>query len=129
MKVLLRTSLLALVVLCAAAAVAQPPASGGGAAHMENLAILLDLTDAQKPQVESILQGAHSQMRQLFEQSKAAGDKPDFQAMHAAHQQIQQDTLQKLSSVLSPVQLKKFRALEQMHAHGMGHHGPGAAPN
>ena len=128
MKILTRAWVLALFALCAAAAVAQPPAGGEGARHMENLAILLDLTDAQKPQVQSILQSAHTQMRQLFEQSKANGAKPDFQAMHAAHQQIQQDTLQKLSGVLSAVQLKKFQALQQMHEHGVGHHGPPAAP-
>lgn len=129
MKVLMKASVLALVALWACAAVAAPP-GGGPAAHFENLATLLDLTDAQKPQVQTILQGAHTQMRQLFEQTKAAGGKPDFQAMKAAHQQIHQDTLQKLSGVLSPVQLKKFQALEQMHAHGFGHHGPppAAAP-
>jgi len=130
MKVLTKASMVALLALCAAAAFAQGAASGPGARHMENLAILLDLSDAQKPQVQSILQGAHTQMRQLFQQSTANGGKPDFQAMHAAHQQIQQDTLQKLSAVLSPVQLKKFQALEQMHAHGFAHHGAnqGAPP-
>jgi Spy/CpxP family protein refolding chaperone len=127
MRLLTKTSIVALLALGAAAAWAQPPASGGPAAHMENLAILLDLTDAQKPQVQSILQGAHAQMRQLMEQSKANGGKPDFQAMRAAHQQIHQDTLQKLSTVLSPAQLKKFQALEQMHAHGFGHRGMGGA--
>src|SRR5579864_8778607 len=130
MKLLTKASMVALLALCAAAAFAQPQSSGAGARHMENLAILLDLTDAQKPQVQSILQGAHTQMRQLFEQSQAAGAKGDFQAMHAAHEQIQQDTLQKLSAVLSPAQLKKFQALEQMHAHGFAHHGAdhGAPP-
>jgi len=131
MKLLTKASMLALLALCAAAAFAQPQGSGAGAAaHMENLAILLDLTDAQKPQVQSILQDAHAQMRQLFEQSQTGGAKGDFQAMHAAHEQIRQDTLQKLSAVLSPAQLKKFQALEQMHAHGFAHHGAnhGAPP-
>ena len=131
MKMLMRASAILLVALWACAAVASPPPAGGAGAHFENVATLLDLTDAQKPQVQAILQGAHAQMRQLYQQSTANGGKPDFQAMHAAHQQIQQDTLTKLSAVLSPVQLKKFQALEQMHAHGFGHHGPppgGMAP-
>ncbi len=89
---------------------------------MANLPLLLDLTDAQKPQVESILQGEHAQMKALFEQTKAAGGKPDFQALHAARQQINQDTLTRLSGVLSPLQLQKFQALQQMH-HGFGHRG------
>jgi len=128
MKALMKVSVLALAALWAGAALAG---AGGGnpTSHMEKLAILLDLTEAQKPQVESILQGEHSQMKALFEQSKAAGGKPDFQALHAAHQQINQDTLTKLSGVLSPLQLKKFQTLQQMH-HGFGHRpgGPGGAP-
>ncbi|HYM42544.1 MAG TPA: hypothetical protein VET46_07240 [Steroidobacteraceae bacterium] len=130
MKVLMKASVAALAALWACAAVAQSPQGPAAESRMENLATLLDLSDAQKPQVQAILQGAHTQMRQLFEQTQAAGGKPDFQAMHAAHQQIRQDTLQKLSAVLSPTQLKKFQALEQMHAHGFAHHGPppGAPP-
>jgi Spy/CpxP family protein refolding chaperone len=123
MKALMKASVLALAALGAAAALAQNGGGGNPASHMENLAVLLDLTEAQKPQVESILQGEHAQMKALFDQAKAAGGKPDFQAMHAARTQINQDTLEKLSGVLSPVQLKKFQTLQQMH-HGFGHHGP-----
>jgi hypothetical protein len=129
MKALMKTSVVALLALWACAAVAGSPGGAKAASHMANLAIVLDLTDAQKPQVQTILEGAHAQMRQLFEQAKAAGGKPDFQAMHAAHEQIHQDTLQKLSTVLSATQLKKYQALEQMHSHGFGGHGShGAAP-
>ena len=128
MKALMKLSVLALAASWAGAALAG---AGGGseASHMEKLSILLDLTDAQKPQVQSILEGEHSQMKALIEQTKAAGGKPDFQALHAAHQQINQDTLTKLSGVLSPLQLKKFQTLQQMH-HGFGHRpgGPGGAP-
>jgi Spy/CpxP family protein refolding chaperone len=122
MKALMKASLLVLAALWAGAALAG---AGGAnqASHMEKLAILLDLTDAQKPQVQTILQGEHAQMKALFEQTRAAGGKPDFQALHAARQQINQDTLTKLSGVLSPLQLKKFQTLQQMH-HGFGHRGP-----
>ena len=124
MKALMKASVVALAALWAGVALAG---AGGGnqASHMEKLAILLDLTDAQKPQVQTILQGAHAQMKTLFEQTKAAGGKPDFQALRAARQQINQDTVTKLSGVLSPLQLKKFQTLQQMH-HGFGHR-PGAA--
>jgi hypothetical protein len=126
MKALIKASLVAVAALWAGAVLAQSPAAGppSAASHLEKLAILLDLTDAQKPQVASILEGAHAQMKALFEQAKAAGGKPDFQAMQAAHQQISQDTLAKLSGVLSPAQLKKFQTLKQMHARGFGRHGP-----
>jgi Spy/CpxP family protein refolding chaperone len=128
MKALMKAAVVALAALWAGAALAENTAGGNPASHMENLALLLDLTDAQKPQVESILQGEHARMKALFEQTKAAGGQPDFQALHAARQQINQDTLTKLSGVLSPVQLKKFQALKQLH-HAFGHRGgPVGAP-
>jgi len=129
MKASIKAGAVALAALWAGAALAQTPAGAPRAAkHMESLAILLDLTEAQKAQVQTVLEGEHAQMRALFEQAKAAGGKPDFQAMHAAHQQISQDTLTKLSGVLNASQLKKFQTLEQMHAHGFGHPGHGGPP-
>jgi len=124
MKALMKVSVLALAALWAGGALAQGPGGPGNhASHMANLALLLDLSETQKPRVETILQGEHAQMKALFDQAKAAGGKPDFQAMHAARTQISQDTVTKLSGVLSPVQLQKFQALQQMH-HGFGHRGP-----
>jgi Spy/CpxP family protein refolding chaperone len=120
MKASMKASLVALAALWAGAAVAGNTAAGTGTSHMEKLALLLDLTDAQKPQVQSILEGQHAQMKALIEQTKAAGGKPDFQALHAARQQISEDTVAKLSGVLSPAQLKKFQALKQMR-HGFEH--------
>jgi Spy/CpxP family protein refolding chaperone len=128
MKALMKVMIVALAALGAGAVRAQSPATGTQTSHMEKLAILLDLTDAQKPQVETILRGEHAQMKALFEQTRAAGGKPDFQAMQAARQQISQDTVAKLSGVLSPAQLKKFQALQQMRPHGHRPGGPGAAP-
>lgn len=129
MKASIKASVVALAVLWAGAALAQNPVAGNHASHMESLAVLLDLTDAQKPQVQTILQGEHAQMRALIEQAKAGGGNPDFQALHAARTQIKQDAFTKLSGVLSPVQLKKFQTLQQMHGHGFGHRGPaGGAP-
>ncbi|HVH85007.1 MAG TPA: hypothetical protein VM713_11910 [Steroidobacteraceae bacterium] len=128
MKALTKASMVAVAALWAGAVLAESPGATAQASHMEKLAVLLDLTDAQKPQVATILQGEHAQMKALMEQTKAAGAKPDFEALRAAHTQIQQDTLTKLSSVLSPTQVKKFQTLQQMH-HGFGHRGPpGGAP-
>jgi hypothetical protein len=130
MKALMKATVVALAALSAGAALAGNSGAGNQAAHMEKLAVLLDLTEAQKPQVETILQSGHAQMKALMEQAKAAGGKPDFQALHAARQQISEDTLTKLSGVLSPLQLKKFQTLQQMHGHRFGHRpgGPGGAP-
>jgi hypothetical protein len=122
----MKATVLTLAVLCAGAAYAQTPPPAAHAAeaahHMDDLATLLDLTDAQKAQVQTILQEEHAKMKQSFEQAKASGTQPDWQQMKALHEQMQQETLQKLSSVLSATQLKKFQVIQQeMHAH-MGHH-------
>lgn len=128
MKALMKAPILAVAVLCAGAALAQSPGTTPHMSQMDRLSILLDLTEAQKPQVQTILQAEHTQMKQLWEQVKASGSKPDFQAMRAAHQQIAQDALTKLSGVLSPAQLTKFQTLQQMaHHHGFGRHGGPAA--
>ena len=92
----------ALALVCAGAAFAQSP----GADHRRRSIrrsgwmtspTLLDLTDAQKAQVQTILEQEHAQMKQQFEQAKASGTKPDFTQMKALHQQMQQDTIQKLT--------------------------------
>ena len=129
----MKTAIVTLALLCAGAAYAQtppaPPPHGAEAAHhMDDLATLLDLTDAQKAQVQSILQEQHAKMHQSFEQAKASGTHPDWQQMKALHEQMQQETLQKLSPVLSATQLKKFQIIaEAMHEHGMHHHPAGDA--
>jgi Spy/CpxP family protein refolding chaperone len=126
----MKSTVLALALLCAGAAFAQstPPAPTAAqqaawqAQHMTNLATLLDLTDTQKAQVQTILEAQHAQMKAAFEQAKASGTKPDWQQMKALHEQIEQQTLQKLTPVLSALQLKKFQVLQSMHR--PHHHGP-----
>jgi hypothetical protein len=124
----MKATVMTIALLAAGAAYAQtappPPAPNAAEAarHMDNLATLLDLNDTQKGQVQSILQEQHAKMKASFEQAKASGTKPDWQQMKAQHEQLQQETLQKLAPVLSATQMKKFVIIQQsMHAH-MGHH-------
>jgi Spy/CpxP family protein refolding chaperone len=126
----MKASVLALALLCASPVFAQSPPSAATreANHMNNLATLLDLTDSQKAQVQTILEEEHAKMRQSIGQSMASGAKPDWQQMKALHQQIQTETVQKLSTVLSATQLKKFQVLSQMQ-HGRFHHGGGPSSN
>jgi hypothetical protein len=137
----MKTAIMTLALLCAGAALAQTPPqhAAAEARHMDNLATLLDLTDVQKPKVQEILEEQHAQMhaqmKDSFEQAKASGTRPDWQQMKALHEQLEQQTLQKLTAVpLSPIQLKKFQAIQQeMHSHmghRMGHaeHGSPATP-
>lgn len=131
----MRGTVLALALVFAGAASAQTPPPPNAAAHqaqmMNDLATLLDLTPTQKPQVQAILQEEHTQMqaqhaqiKELFEQAKASGTKPDFTQIKAMHQQLEQDTVTKLTPVLNSTQLAKFQILAKMHHQHFHHHGP-----
>ncbi|MBV8404467.1 MAG: hypothetical protein JO203_09755 [Gammaproteobacteria bacterium] len=131
----MKSTVLTLLLLSAGAAYAEAPAPPSTdppqlARHMDDLATLLDLTDAQKAQMQTVLAAQHAKMKQSFEQAKASGTHPDWEQMKAMHEQLQQETLQKLSTVLSATQLKKFQIIQQhMNAmHHMGHGGPAAPP-
>jgi Spy/CpxP family protein refolding chaperone len=132
MKLLTRSLGTALLALAAGVVLAQTPAPSttGPTGRMDKLATLLDLTASQKTQVQTILQEQHTQMRQLHSQmkaqwqaAKAAGTKPDFAQMRSSFQQLHQDTLTKLSTVLSASQLTKFKTLESMTRHHGFRHG------
>jgi Spy/CpxP family protein refolding chaperone len=126
---------LALALLCATGVYAQSAgapanASAREAQMMSDLSTLLDLTEAQKPQVQAILHEHHAQMRQMFEQAHASGAEPDFAQMKAQHQQLEQETVQKLTPVLTPAQLAKFQILaKMMHGPHMHFHGGPPAQN
>jgi Spy/CpxP family protein refolding chaperone len=112
----MKLNVIAAVLLCiTTVAVAQAPPNptpdGPGAQrHLERLAVLLDLTDAQKAQVKAIL------------------DK-----MRAAHEQLKTDEIQQLSAVLTAAQLKKFEVLHAEERpprfHGPRGGDPGPASN
>ena len=131
----------AAAVLWMGAAIAQAPdsAQGGGgpgpgpgpgpgfrhespAQRMDRLATLLDLTDEQKAQVQTILDEQHAKMKAQHDGVQASGQKPTFEQMKAEHDQLRQETLAKLTPVLTPVQLKKFQVL-------MAEHGPPGRPH
>ncbi len=131
----MKAVVLALAALWAGAVFAQTPdatATSRGAQHMNNLAILLDLTPAQKTQVQTILQEEHAQIRQAFQDVKAstaAGARPNWQQMRTLHQQISQETITRLTPVLNATQLQKFKIIQHaMRGHFRhGGHGGGAA--
>jgi Spy/CpxP family protein refolding chaperone len=134
MKSLTKALGVALLALAAGAVLAQTTATTasttGPTSRMDKVAILLDLTASQKTQVQTILEGQRTQMQQLRSQmksqwqaAKAAGTKPDFAQMRSAFQQLHQETLTKLSTVLSATQLTKFKTLESMTRHHGFRHG------
>ena len=133
----MRTGLVAAALLWAGVAMMQAPVASAGhgghegaAQHMDHLAVLLDLTDEQKAQVQAILQEQHAKMKAQFDAARSSGQKPSFDEMKAQHAQAMQDTITKLTPVLSPLQLKKFQILMQEHGPPRGgfHGGPPPGP-
>jgi hypothetical protein len=96
--------------------------------RMEQLTVLLDLTPAQQEKVKTILAAEHARMRQSMEQA--------MRQIRDTHRAVRKDTLDKLSAVLSPEQMKKFKVLMPgphgmmgaMMMHGMMSHGRGMGP-
>ena len=86
--------------------------------RMDRLAVLLDMTPAQKQQVQAVFSGERTQMRQAMKQA--------MEARRAAHT----ETLTKLGQVLSPTQMTKLKLLMPMRHRRfmmrgrMGMHGP-----
>jgi Spy/CpxP family protein refolding chaperone len=129
----MKLSALALVLLCtigiATAQTAPDPTTHGPnpQRHLEKLAVLLDLTDAQKAQVKAILDAEHEKMKAQFAAARASGTRPTFEEMQAARAQLRADEIQQLSAVLSATQLKKFQVLQEDEPPRWGHphfHGP-----
>jgi hypothetical protein len=85
--------------------------------RMDRLAVLLDMTPAQKQQVQTIFAGERDRMKQAMKQA--------MEARKAAHTEAQT----KLGQVLSPAQMKKLDLLMPHRHHGfmmrgrMGMHG------
>lgn len=67
--------------------------------RMERLAVLLDMTPAQRQQVQAIFSAERSQMRQAMKQAMAA------------RRAARADAVTKLGQVLSPTQMKKLKLL------------------
>src|SRR5690349_22035161 len=102
----MKASLFAAALLCVAGvAAAQAPnpqkAAAREAQRMDRLAILLDLNDGQKAQVQTVLEEERAKMQALFQQAKAAGTRPTPDQMRSTRQQMKAETVQKLSTVLT----------------------------
>jgi len=73
--------------------------------RMERLSVLLDMTPAQKQQVQAIFSAQRDRMQQAMKQA--------MEARRAARA----ETLTKLGQVLSPAQMKKLKLLMPEHRH------------
>ena len=92
---------------------------------MDRMALLLDLNDYQKTEVEKILKEHHEQVRAAREAARASGTRPSREEMKAHREQYKEELNTKLSGVLTPEQLKKFEAHREGGSGPRRHFGKG----
>lgn len=114
-----RVALIAAAMLASTVALAHPD-HGPPGPDMDRMAILLDLNDSQKSEVQKIFNEQHEKMKAVHDQANSAGTKPTREERAKFHEEMKQDLTTKLQAVLSPEQMKKFAALAD-HPHGAGH--------
>jgi hypothetical protein len=115
----LRVALIATALFASAVALAGQ--HDGPRHDMDRMAILLDLNDSQKAEVQKILEEQHGKLQAVHEQNRAAGAKPTREERAKFHEELKQDTTTKLQAVLSAEQIKKFEALTDHREHRHGH--------
>ena len=81
---------------------------------MDNLAILLDLDDHQKQEVERIMTEHRAAAEARREAHRASGERPDRETMEAQREAMRAGLQSELATVLSPAQLEKLDALREM---------------
>jgi Spy/CpxP family protein refolding chaperone len=116
-----RVALIAAALLASAVALAGPH-EGPPGPDMNRMAVLLDLNDSQKAEVQKILNEQHEKLKAKHEELHAAGTKPTREERQKFHEEMKQDLTAKLQGVLTPEQMKKFDALTDhpRAAHGQG---------
>ena len=112
-----RVALIAAALLASAVALAGPH-EGQHGPDMDRMAVLLDLNDSQKAEVQKVLCEQHDKLKAVHEQQHAAGTKPTREERQKFHEELKQDTVTKLQGVLSADQMKKFEVLMD---HPRGH--------
>ncbi|HMN44386.1 MAG TPA: hypothetical protein PKE27_07435 [Povalibacter sp.] len=113
-----RITITAIALLAAGNAMAQPPGpppGGRGGPDIDRMAILLDLDEGQKAAVRQVFDEQREQRKAEFDKAREkAGDsqaRPTREQMRAKHEQMKQQTIEKLRPILSDTQLTKFEAL------------------
>lgn len=106
----LRIALPFTILLAAASASAAPPHGP----DMDKVALLLDLDEYQRQQVEQAFSEQREAQRAAFE---AADERPDFETIRAAREQALTGLKTSLADVLSPLQLEKLEALMTLAPH------------
>jgi hypothetical protein len=95
-------------------AAAQPHGPARGVPFdMDRLAVLLDLDEYQKQEVERVLSERRENALSMRREWRSAEERPSFEAMQALREQRRQETLTQLGTVLTESQMTKFQVLTE----------------
>ncbi|MDH3418936.1 MAG: hypothetical protein OEQ25_07175 [Gammaproteobacteria bacterium] len=111
---------IALSTIVTGVAMAQPPDVSERMDRMDRMAILLDLDEFQKTEVQRILQAQRETARASREAMREAGERPSREERMAHRQQAREAVLTQLQSVLTQDQLTKFEVLAADERRGRG---------
>ena len=103
---------IALFTVLTGVATAQPPEPGE---RLDRMAILLDMTDYQKTEVQRIFEEQRETMRAAHEAMRESGVRPSREEMQAQRQQARDSLRLQLEGVLTPEQMTKFDILAEEH--------------
>ncbi|MEJ2298765.1 MAG: hypothetical protein P8X94_09770 [Woeseiaceae bacterium] len=81
---------------------------------IDSLAILLDLDDYQKQEVERIMTEHRAAAEARREAFRASGERPDPETIKAQREAMRANLQTELATVLSPEQLEKLDTLREM---------------
>ena len=105
--------MIALVCATGTAFAQRPGGPLAGRFDIDRMAVLLDLDEYQKAGVTRVLSEQREARAAMREQFAASGERPSREEIETHREQMQQDTLTKLQSVLTEQQLTKFRVLTE----------------
>lgn len=100
--------LIALSTVLTGAALAQPPERGD---RFERMAILLDLNEYQKTEVQRIFEEQRAAAQATREANRASGVRPTREERAAQRQQARESVQLQLQSVLTQEQMTKLEVL------------------
>ena len=119
-----RALLIIASVLVAGTAVAAGPHAKGGppGPDIDKLAILLDLNDGQKQELDRIFTEQREAVEAKREAFRASGERPDRETVEASREAMRASTRAQLETVLTPAQLEKLDVLHEMRGDRREHH-------
>jgi hypothetical protein len=110
-----RTLVIVALTLIAGTTLADGPRHGGmRGPDVDRLAIVLDLDDQQKQEVEQIMTAHRAAAEARREAHRASGERPDRETIEATREQMRASLHSQLANVLSVEQLEKFDAMRAM---------------